>query len=126
MAALLLIERLPDGRYPERLDDQAYALAMVEYLRTTMIRRALDDDRPVVATISEPADGPRHTALGALFGGQAKQEVLDPGLDIIVERLAGPDGQLSQQCTDAVERWYGAGAVAERVGQRRPRRRRVI
>ena len=46
LAALLLLERLPDGRYPERLDDQQYALAMVEYLRTTLIRQALEDDRP--------------------------------------------------------------------------------
>ena len=126
LAALLLIERLPDGRYPERLPDQAYALAMVEYLRTTMIRRALDDDRPVVATVSEPATGPRHAALLALFAGQARQEVIDPGIDTVIERLAGANGELSRQCEEALSRWYGADAVAERVGQRRPRRRMVI
>ena len=38
-ASLLQIERLPNGRYPERLESQAYALAMAEYLRRVIMTR---------------------------------------------------------------------------------------
>ena len=130
LAALLLLERLPDGRYPERLDDQQYTLAMVEYLRTTLIRQALEDDRPVVVTISEPPGRPRYVALLALFGGQAKEETIDPGIDVIVERLSGPDGTISDQCAEAADRYYGPGSIREYIDNRsaenRRRRRRVV
>ena len=86
LASLLLLERLPNGRYPERLDDQEYAIAFAESLRTILIRIALDDDRPVVATISEPPGRPRYAALLALFGGQANEETIDPGIGVIVQR----------------------------------------
>ena len=143
-AALLLLERLPDGRYPERLENQAYVLAMVESLRTTLIRFALDDDRPVVATISEPPGRPRYTALLALFGGQAREETIDPGIGAIVDRLSlpaptvevtsdaivTPSGRtLSQQCKDAAERYYGPGSIREYIDQRTAanrRRRRMV
>ena len=124
-AALLLIERLPDGRYPERLDSQAYALVMVEYLRTTLIRRALDDDRPVVATISERPGGARYTVLLALMRG-AREETLDPGVDVVLDRLAGPDGAIPQQCLDAAGRWYPADELNAAVARRRTRRRRWV
>ena len=131
LAALLLLERLPDGRYPERLDDQAYALAMVEALRTTLIRFAIDDDRPVVATISEPPTGQRYAALFALFDGQARQETVDPGIEVIVERLTAPGAtEPSQQCADAIDRYFGPGSLREyidnRSAERRRRRRAVL
>ena len=125
-AALLLLERLPDGRYPERLDVQSYILAMVEFLRTAMIRNALEDDRPVVVTISEPPSGARHAALLALFGGQARQETIDPGLEIILDRLA-VDGVVSDSCIDAAGRWFGREVVEQAVTNRpRTRRRRMV
>ena len=131
LAALLLLERLPDGRYPERLDDQQYALTMVEYLRTTLIRQALENDQPVIVTISEPPGRPRYTALFALFGGQAKEEVVDPGIGVIVERLTLPGAtEPSQQCIEAASRYYGPGSLREfidnRSAENRRRRRMVV
>ena len=130
LAALLLLERLPDGRYPERLDDQQYALAMVGYLRTTLIRQALENDQPTIATISEKPGSTRYTSLLALFGGQAKEEIIDPGIDVIVERLSGPDGTISDQCAEAADRYYGPGSIREYIDNRsaenRRRRRMVV
>ena len=89
-AALLLVSRGEDGRFPERADDAAYILGMVEYIRSTIARRALADDMPVVATISERPDGSRYRALAALLGGAAREETIDPGVDEIVRRLGEP------------------------------------
>lgn len=126
LAALLLLERLPDGRYPERLPNQAYALATVEYLRTAIIRNALENDRPVVATISERPTGARHGALLALFDGRARQEVIDPGIDVVIERLSQGD-TISEQCADAMRRWYSDEEVrAALEARRRSRRRRTV
>ena len=131
LAALLLLERLPDGRYPERLDDQQYALAMVESLRTSLVRFAIEDDRPVVATISEKPGSARYASLLALFGGQAREQIVDPGIEVIVERLTLPGAtEPSQQCKDAADRYYGPGSLQEyidnRSAERRRRRRAVL
>ena len=127
LAAILLLERLPSGRYPERLAEQVYALAMVESLRTTMTRFALADERPVVATISERPGGARYNSLLALFNGQAQVEILDPGIDVVTQRLAAPDGTISDQCADAMRRWYADDEVRAALdARRRPRRRMVI
>ncbi len=125
LAALLLLERLPDGRYPERLDDQAYAIAMVESLRTSLVRFAIEDDRPVIATISEKPGSTRYTSLLALFGGQARQETVDPGIRVIVERLTLPGAtEPSRQCADAADRYYGLGSIREYIDNRTATRRR--
>ena len=57
-AALLLVSRNEDGRFPERADDAAYILGMVEYIRSTIARRALADDMPVVARFRSGRTGP--------------------------------------------------------------------
>ena len=124
LAAILLLERQADGRYPERLPDQAYALGTAEFLRTTLIRNALEADRPVVVTISERPTGARYGALLDLFDGQAQQEVIDPGVDEIVRRLSGPGG-LSEQCRVAASRWYDAAEIDAAAANRGQRRRMV-
>ena len=60
---------------------------MVEYIRSTIARRALADDMPIVATISERSDGAKYKALAALLGGQVREETIDPGVDEIVGRF---------------------------------------
>ena len=105
-AASLLISRGEDGRYPERTDDAAYILRTVEYLRSTIARRALAEDMPVVATISERSDGTRYKALAALLGGVAREETIDPGVDEIVRRFIS-NNEIPSQCVDAINRWYG-------------------
>ena len=50
-AALLLLERQPDGRYPEREERHlAYVLPMAEYLRRTILTAAAARRLRVVAT----------------------------------------------------------------------------
>ena len=104
-AALLLIERLPDGRFPERRDSQAYALATAEYARRAVITAAVERELFVIVTNSD-GDAARRTGLLDLLGAGAQEEIIDPGADVVRERLAGPDGQLSGQCQEAIDRWY--------------------
>ena len=52
-AALLLLERQPDGRYPERRESDAHALRMAEYLRRTILTAAAARGLRVIATNSD-------------------------------------------------------------------------
>ena len=123
-AALGLISRQEDGRYPQREENAAYILGMAEYLRSTIVRRALADDMPVVATISQRSDGARYQALAALIGGQAREEIIDPGVDEIVRRLGESNGTISSQCFDAMNRWYDSNEIEGAMSRRlHPRRR---
>ena len=76
-AALLLIERQPDGRYPERLESQAYALGMAEYLRRVIMTAAAEREIDVVTTNSDGA-GTRRKALLDALGPGAVETPLTP------------------------------------------------
>ena len=104
-ASLLGIERLPSGRYPERLARDAYALPLTEYIRRTIITAARARDMYIVTTNSDGHQERRLTLL-SLLGTGAVEEVIDPGLAVVRQRLA-VDGVLSSQCEDAIGRWYG-------------------
>ena len=104
-AMLLLQERLPNGRYPERLESQAYALAMAEYIRRVIMTAAAEREIAVVTTNSDGSPVRRKTLLDAL-GSNAVETVVDPGVAVVRSRLA-VDGVLSQQCESAIGRWYG-------------------
>ena len=133
-AALLLIQRQSDGRFPERDPDYAYMLAMVEYVRSVIINRALRNEQPVVATVSEGPGGERYAALLALFNGAAREETIDPGVREVMERLSERNGDISDQCLEAMRRWYGNEEITEelirrgteRLVQRMPERRRML
>ena len=56
-AALLLLERDPSGRYPERLASDTHVLAMAEYLRRAGITAARQ--RELYAIVTNPMV-PRH------------------------------------------------------------------
>lgn len=104
-ASLLGIRRDPEtGRYPERLDIQDFALPIAEYVRLTMINRAVENEVDVVATNSDGAPQRRGFLLG-LLGPGAVERVIDPGIEVVRERLA-VDGVLSTQCEQAIGRWY--------------------
>ena len=104
VAALLLQERGPDGKFPARPD---WVLPMAEYLRRVVLTEARERGIPVVATNSDGSPDRRKFLLGKL-GPQAREKVLDPGEEIAKSRLADPQtGELSEDCTKAVGRWYG-------------------
>ena len=108
-AALLLLERLPNGRYAERREVDAHALALTEYVRRAAITGAAAQELSVVATNSDGNPDRRLRLLG-LLGPGSNERVIDPGFDVITRRLSNPDGSLSQQCVEARGRWYNRRA----------------
>ena len=104
-AALLLLERDPStGRYPERLASQAFILPLAEYTRRAVITGAINRDLFVIATNSD-GDHQRRQSLLGFLGPGATERVIDPGLQVVTERLS-VDGELSHQCGTAIARWY--------------------
>ena len=104
-AALLLLERQPDGRYPERLTRHEYVLPLVEYIRRAGITGAALMEIDVALTNSDGSPIRRAELLNRLRPGAAEL-VIDPGLDVVQDRLS-IDGTLSDQCGKAIHRWYG-------------------
>ena len=104
-AALLLLLRGPDGRYPERDPADAHLLALAEYVRKAMISGAREMDVEILATNSDGSPS-RREYLRGLLGPGAVETVLDPGRQVVVDRLS-VNGVLSVQCGQAVDRWYG-------------------
>ena len=105
VAALLLIERQPDGRYPERLTRQEYVLPLVEYIRQAAVTGAALMEIDAIVTNSDGSALRRDSLLRRLAFG-ASERVIDPGIDVVRERLA-VNGELSDQCAEAINRWYG-------------------
>ena len=104
-AALLLLERMADGRYPPREPQHQFAYPLVEYLRRAALTAARDREIEVVLTNSN-SDPERRAALIGLLKPGATERVIDPGKAVVVERLSDADGNLSGQCADAVRRWF--------------------
>lgn len=105
-AALLLLLRNDSGRYPPRLETQGYALVIAEYVRRAIITVALENEVEIVVTNSD-GDPTRRNFLLAQMGPGAIERVIDPGVDVVRERLADVDGLLSVQCGDAINCWFG-------------------
>lgn len=104
-AAILGLLREPDGRYPERLQTDAYALQMAELLRHTVIRQAREQELDIVATNSD-GDPTRRIYLLNLLGPGGREEIIDPGISVVTTRLER-NGVLSENCDQAIKRWYG-------------------
>ena len=103
-ATLLGIERLPSGRYPERLDSDAYALPLTEYVRRAAITSARERDITPIVTNSDGLQE-RRTALLGYLGPGSREIVVDPGLAVVEANLA-IDDEVSEQCRKAINRWY--------------------
>ena len=102
-AALTLVQRDRNGRYPLR-DDRL--LPLVEYTRRAIIGGAVARDIDIVATNSD-GDQERRAFLLASLGAGAVEQVVDPGRAIVEARLSDPaTGELSIECNGAIERWY--------------------
>lgn len=104
-AALLLLRRREDGRYPERNPADAHLLALAEYTRRSMLTGAHEMDIEIIATNSDGSPA-RREYLRGLLGAGAAETVLDPGRRVVVDRLS-INGVLSEQCGQAIDRWYG-------------------
>ena len=103
-AALAGIDREDDGRFPERESEDAYLLPTAEFTRRSLITAVIARELLPIVTNSDGNPERRRELLGFMGGGT--EEVVDPGIDVVRRRLAGPDGQVSAQCEEAIGRWY--------------------
>ena len=103
VAALLLLERGQDGKYPVRPE---WVLPLAEYIRRATITGARAREVDVIATNSDGSPERRRFLLQQLGDG-ASERVIDPGRAVVAARLADPaTGELSGQCEAAINRWY--------------------
>ena len=106
LAALTLLERGTDGRYPPRRESQAsWLLPLTEYLRMAIIGAAQERGVDVVSTNSDGSPARRALLLSRLGPG-ATETIIDPGIQIVTERLS-VNGTLSDQCRSAINHWHG-------------------
>ena len=111
-AAILGLQRGPDGRFPERLESDQWALPLTEYVRRAAITGARNRDIGIVATNSD-GDPQRRRELLARLGPGSVEEVIDEDEATVLKRLSRPgvpkgrDGRrVSRQCRRAVDRWF--------------------
>ena len=103
VAALLLLNRGPDGKFPLRPPG---IQPLAEYVRRAVIFGARDRDIGLVVTNSD-GDEVRRAKLLDLMGGDAQERIVDPGEDVCRARLSDPaSGEISDECAQAVDRWY--------------------
>lgn len=116
-AAITGAERGPDGRYPERRDDDP-TLALVASVQAHVVRVAQREGLRGYVTTSDsrPEAVERLRELGATAG----VETLDPGEEVVRNRLRDRrTGRLSRSCDKAVRRWYRPRGVFRGGGRRR-------
>ena len=106
-AAALGLRRDPaTGRYPERDPRDDWALPLAEYLRRVIITSAQDRQIDVITTNSD-GDPERRELLLMFLGPGATEHVMNPGLEIIRDRLTFDlASEPSEQCQEAISRWY--------------------
>ena len=106
LAFLLGLRRDPTtNRYPERRPQDAYAIPLAAAIRRFTIVEAVEEDIFTIASNSDGDPG-RRAGLLRILGPGAVERIIDPGYDVIRERLS-VDGVLSEQCAQAASRWYG-------------------
>lgn len=104
--ALTGVRRGPDGRYPVRLDDDP-ALGAARYLQTTAVHHGLRENLNVAVTASVRDQAGKWGAVAAENGAGFRVQTVDPGIDVVTDRLADPiSGELSEECDVAIGRWY--------------------
>ena len=104
-ATLLGIERLPSGRYPERQPADEFAIPLSSQIRLGVLAAAKAQEVAAIVTNSD-GDSTRRNRLLSQMPFGATERVIDPGFEIVAERLS-VNGTLSEQCRGAIRRWYG-------------------
>ena len=101
--ALAGVTRGPDGKYPIR-ESHDPLLGIVSAVKAYAIAEAARRELAGFVTTSSSSAGEieRLRELGA----DGPVVTLDPGEAVVRARLAGDDGELSEQCRLALARWY--------------------
>ena len=103
-AALTGATRGPDGKYPERTDDDP-SLALVSAVKAFAVSQAITRELTGFVTTSSRTEMAR---LEVQTGQPAV--VIDPGEDVVRGRLTDQrTGVMSEDCAKAMARWYGGG-----------------
>ena len=102
-AAIGGYQRDANGLYPERRGDDA-ALEAARYLKAALVGFAARRGLSGIVTTSDSS--PEAVERLREQGATAGVRTIDPGEAVVRRRLAGPDGQLSGACEQAVQRWY--------------------
>ena len=95
------------GRYPDRLAGEGLRASL--YLKAVLIGFASREGIELWATTSssEAVAVQRIVDRVTDAGGEVgRVETLDPGEDVVVDRLSDSSGELSDECATAVGRWY--------------------
>ena len=104
------------------------SFSLIAAIREDAIERAAEQGVTVVLTNSNGDPARRSVLLGLLRTAAgsdgAREQIVDPGIRVVVERLSGPDGTISDQCADAGDRYYGPGSIREYIDNRTAERRR--
>ena len=103
-AAVAGVTRGPDGRYPVRQDTDPL-IPIVAAIKAFVVREAARRGLRGYVTTSSSAPG-ELARLRELGASDAAPITLDPGESVVRARLAGDDGELSEQCRLALARWY--------------------
>ena len=104
--ALRAVERRPNGRYPVRFDDDpSVSTGLAAYMRAVVVRRGLQLGLNVVVTSGSPRTAPKWAAVAQEEKASFMLRTIDPGEAAVRARLA-EDGELSDQCEAAIDRWY--------------------
>ena len=90
------------GLYPARNEA---LLPLVEFTRQSIITGAVGRQVSVITTNSDGSHARREFLLSKLGPG-AKELVVDPGFEVVSMRLADVNGELSGECSRAIQRWY--------------------
>lgn len=106
--ALRAIKRLPDGKYPVRTaDDPAIRAGIAAYLRATAVHKSLSAGLRVAVTTGTPDTLGKWQQVAASHNTSFAVQTVDPGRAEVTRRLADSNGNLSQECSQAISRWYG-------------------
>ena len=119
-SAVKLLERDSSGNYPERTQDDV-ALPIARYLKVVVARRALSEGLRVATSTSTPNQASKWQSVADEFSASFSVELVDPGRDVVLERLGG--ASISEECSSALDRWYGSSRSA---GLSQSRRRRLL
>ena len=99
-------ERGPDGLYPIRKADDP-ALHVARFVKETAARQALAQGYDVAVTTSSRGQLRRFSEIAGETDSGFDVRTVDPGESVVRDRLADKKGNLSEECKQAISRWYG-------------------
>ena len=117
-AALGLVERGSDGRFPIRESDDP-VLALSLYVKTVAVREGLRSGLKMAVTSSARDQAERWRAIAEEAGASFEFRTLDPGEGVATARLTDSDGNIEPECTAALARWYGSRSAELSLSRRR-------